>query len=225
MRPVTKGNAPRSYREYSDARPDLVDKLGRFCSYCERFLCVGLAVEHKRPKSRYPSQALAWENFLLACSNCNSAKRDRKIILSRYLWPDVDNTFRAFEYDQSGIIRVRKYIHKKLRQRARRTIILLGLDKYPGQFREPTDRDYRWSDRRKEWEKAALMRRQLHQHDTPGQREMIIKCAQDGIFSIWMDVFQEDTQLMQRLLHAFPGTALDCFNDQCYAVARPGGCL
>ena len=225
MRPVNKGQAPRSYRKYGDAQPDLVSQLGRFCSYCERHLPAGLAVEHKRPKSKYPAEELVWDNFLLSCPNCNSSKLAHRVILSRYIWPDADNTFRAFAYDQNGIIRVRKCLPKKLRRRARRTIILLGLDKYPGQFREPTDRDYRWADRRKEWEKALVMRRQLHEHDTPGQREAIVKCAQDGIFSIWMDVFQEDARLMQQLLYAFPGTALDCFDHRCHAVPRPGGCL
>src|SRR5262245_56298948 len=108
MRPINKGDAPRSYREYGHAQPDLIRQLGRFCSYCEREIASGIAVEHKRPKSKYPAEALSWDNFLLACPNCNSAKLDKKIILSLYLWPDLDNTFRAFEYVQEGIIRIRR---------------------------------------------------------------------------------------------------------------------
>ena len=35
MRPVNKGKAPRNYKHYSEAKDDLRDRLGSFCSYCE----------------------------------------------------------------------------------------------------------------------------------------------------------------------------------------------
>ena len=76
MRPVSRGAAPRTYSSYGDAIGDLEDRLGIYCSYCERRLPVSLAVEHMAPKSLHPDRELEWKNFLLGCTNCNSVKRD-----------------------------------------------------------------------------------------------------------------------------------------------------
>jgi hypothetical protein len=100
---------------------------------------------------------------------------------------------------------------------------MLGLDKHPGHHREPTDRDYRWADRREQWQKAVTAREQLRWYDTPEQRFMIIQFAKDGIFSIWMEVFKDDVDMRQRLINAFPGTASDCFDVHCKAIVRLGG--
>lgn len=40
------------------------------CMYCED--SHGTDIEHFRPKSEYPTFAFTWENYLLACSECNS---------------------------------------------------------------------------------------------------------------------------------------------------------
>ncbi|UJX41530.1 hypothetical protein K9F62_02180 [Desulfovibrio sp. JY] len=48
--------------------------LGR-CHYCEDSLATD--VEHVYPKDLYPEKTFRWENYLYACSTCNSAyKRD-----------------------------------------------------------------------------------------------------------------------------------------------------
>lgn len=45
------------------------------CMYCEN--SEGTDIDHFRPRSRYPRLAFRWENYLLACSGCNSNhKRD-----------------------------------------------------------------------------------------------------------------------------------------------------
>ncbi len=225
MRPINKGRSPRAFNKYQESQPDLIARLGRFCSYCERDIRSGIAVEHKRPKKKYPAEELNWDNFLLSCPNCNSNKLDRKVKLRYYLWPDSDNTFRAFEYTPGGIVRVRRGLSKKLRHKANKTIYLLGLDRHPGAFRKPTDRDYRWQDRREQWEKAVLAQQQLNQYDTPSQRQLIVRFAEDGIFSIWMEVFKDDTDMCNRLIRAFPGTALDCFDAMGRPMPRPGGQL
>src|ERR1700720_3527725 len=59
---------------YKLAAVPLTEELGAFCSFCETPLPGLLEVEHCVPKSEYPSFALNWENFLLACSPCNTAK-------------------------------------------------------------------------------------------------------------------------------------------------------
>lgn len=46
------------------------------CMYCED--SAGTDIEHFWPKATYPNRAFQWENYLLACSHCNSnQKRER----------------------------------------------------------------------------------------------------------------------------------------------------
>lgn len=40
------------------------------CMYCED--SAGTDIDHFRPKALYPGQAFTWDNYLLACSYCNS---------------------------------------------------------------------------------------------------------------------------------------------------------
>lgn len=58
MRPIDRGMCPKDitgnikkFSKYQDARGDLIDKLGEYCSYCEMQLDASLAVEHVQPKS------------------------------------------------------------------------------------------------------------------------------------------------------------------------------
>jgi hypothetical protein len=101
----------------------------------------------------------------------------------------------------------------------------LGLDKYPGYHHEPTDRDFRWSDRRLEWEKAELAKCLLAEYDTPHQRELIVKNAATGIFPIWWTVFSGDNDMKRRFRDGFPGTCSNCFDANENLLARPGGQL
>lgn len=103
MRPVLRGDTPTDeegraieYGDYKDARDDLIDRMGDYCSYCEVALHSQVDVEHVQPKSLNPELELEWKNFLLACGNCNSIKGNKEVELSDYYWPDQDNTLRAF---------------------------------------------------------------------------------------------------------------------------------
>lgn len=225
MRPVSKGNSTGAYLRHEDAQPDLIAAIGRFCSYCGRFIPEGINVEHKLPKEEYPLEKLVWSNFLLACSNCNSCKGHGKLRLNDFVWPDTDNTMRALRHLPGGLVRKNHLLPKKLQRKASRTIRLVGLDLVPGAFRPPSDRDYRWEDRRREWDKASLARAQLNEHDTPRQRDFIVGSAQNGIFPIWWTVFAGDVDMRRRLRNAFLGTAPNCFDASENLVHRPGGQL
>lgn len=48
---------------------------GERCMFCSGSEASDL--EHYRPKSKFPAEAMRWENFLWACTACNRAKRDR----------------------------------------------------------------------------------------------------------------------------------------------------
>jgi 5-methylcytosine-specific restriction endonuclease McrA len=78
MRPIRRGLSPRTsdFEEYQSAQPYLAGRLDTYCSYCERRIATNLAVEHIQPKGRpaYANLIGRWDNFLLACVNCNSTK-------------------------------------------------------------------------------------------------------------------------------------------------------
>jgi hypothetical protein len=62
---------------YTKAHHDLLATLGYYCSYCGIPVGIGVHVEHKLPKASYPNCSVNWDNFLLACDNCNAAKGEK----------------------------------------------------------------------------------------------------------------------------------------------------
>lgn len=63
-----------SWDEIRNTLRDMCSGLDR-CMYCEN--SEGTDIEHFYPKSNYPERAYDWDNYLLACSGCNSNyKRD-----------------------------------------------------------------------------------------------------------------------------------------------------
>ena len=136
MRPVERGpipsnpdGTPRLFKKYQDARADLIGRLGEYCSYCEMQLDASLAVEHVQPKKgpgAAAELALDWGNFLLGCTNCNSTKGDRAIVIDDYYWPDRDNTLRMLIYEVGGIISPKGLCRTD--SRVLLNVDLLGLD-------------------------------------------------------------------------------------------------
>jgi uncharacterized protein (TIGR02646 family) len=231
MRPVDKGQAPREYSDYADAGPDLQDQIGGYCSYCERYIETHLAVEHVRPKKPdgvlMPGRLLDWDNFLLACVHCNSRKGDEDVELADYLWPDSDNTFRAFEYRPGGIVAPSAALDSPLQNKAEAMMRLVGLDVDPGHpvaSRRPSRSDERWLRRKEAWQLARLSKSRLSRHDSADMRDQIVDTAASrGMFSIWMKAFEDDADMRERLIRRFAGTASDCFDDDQRPVPRPGG--
>ncbi|WP_223761317.1 HNH endonuclease [Corallococcus sp. AS-1-6] len=227
MRPVDKGTAPVStYTNYAEALPDLEQRLGRYCSYCERYIATNLAVEHVQAKSLVPALALMWSNFLLACVNCNSCKGDTPVTVNDYLWPDSDNTLRAFEYRTGGVVAPHSALAAPVRAKAQASAALVGLDRVPGGAVPPTQRDLRWLKRFETWRKANNAHRRLSQNDTVELREQIVDTAlATGLFSIWWTVFAADENMRSRLRAAFVGTCPNSFDANENLQARPGGQL
>ncbi|GAB5544300.1 MAG: hypothetical protein SangKO_040600 [Sandaracinaceae bacterium] len=225
MRPVSKGSAPSTYNNYRDAKPDLVDRIGEYCCYCERQIETHLAVEHVIPQTQCPSSATKWRNFVLSCVNCNSCKLDTPVKLSDHLWPHRDNTLRAFEYRVGGIVSAHGSLNTALSAKANATIRLVGLDKRPGLVgREPTSADKRWLKRQQTWSLAQRKRQDLQAQDTTALREAIVDIAVSrGIFSIWWTVFNGDADMRCRLRRAFVGTHHQSFDAQENAVQRARG--
>ena len=227
MRPVDKGTAPRNYSQYQDAQRDLVERIGDYCSYCERRIGTNPAIEHVQPKSRVPSLRNEWSNFLLACTNCNSCKGKEDIERDQFFWPDSDNTFLAFDYLEDGRLSFHPLLPTEKQEIAQAIIELLGLDREPGHSnpkKRPTSRDRRWRYRQEVWDNAQKQLSTLQGEDTDNIRRLIVEVAiARGLFSIWMKVFKNDSDMRQRLIQGFKGTAENCFDSNGKAVPRPGG--
>jgi len=227
IRPVDKGSSPTVYSRYQEAGPDLQRRIGDYCSYCERQIETHLAVEHIQPKSLVPGLQNSWDNFLLACVNCNSSKGNTPINLPDFLWPDCDNTFLAFEYTCGGIIYPNQDLPATLQAKAQATIKLMGLDKDPGNQqpgRKPTHSDQRWKRRFDAWQLAEKDRQRLANNNSLEVRELIVENALGrGMFSIWWSVFDGDADMRRRLRIAFLGTDPGCFDCNGCLQARAGG--
>jgi len=227
MRPISKGPAPTVYTRYQDAGPDLQQCIGDYCSFCERQIETHLAVEHIQCKSHAPGLRNVWDNFLLACVNCNSCKGDTPLGLQDYLWPDCDNTLLALEYTRGGIIGPSRNLAQPLQAKAQASIELTGLDKYPGNpmpGRRPTHSDRRWQRRLEAWQLAERDRQLLADNNSAEVRELIVENALGrGMFSIWWTVFDGDVDMRRRLREAFLGTDPGCFNGNEYLQTRAGG--
>jgi uncharacterized protein (TIGR02646 family) len=232
MRPVERGPCPLEatgqplcFVTYQEARPELLERLGEYCSYCERRLGASLAVEHIEPRHHASHRALDWDNFLLACVNCNRTKGAQPTSSLDVYLPDRDNTARAFQYGEGGLVSAHPELGHEQRDKARRTLKLLGLDKTPANTPPATDR--RWLSRFDTWNMAqrSLGRWQRRRGD-PDIRESIIDLARSqGLWSIWMAVFETEHEIQQALIDAFPGTCRSCFDTNTQPVARPGGTL
>ncbi|ANB74382.1 HNH endonuclease [Paraburkholderia phytofirmans] len=222
MRPVVRGAWPTddegnqvAFSTYSMARGELIKRLGECCSYCEQHLDSSLAVEHVQPKkppgavTNDPTREFNWENFLLACTNCNSTKSNHDIDLDDHLWPDRDNTFLALIYKQGGLVEAAPGTEHT---RAQNIVELVGLDKVPTDHEQETEAsDRRWNNRREAWDIAELSKLNLAQFDYPQMRAQIVLQIQ-GYWSIWMTVFHDDPDMLERILDRIPGTAKHCFD-------------
>jgi uncharacterized protein (TIGR02646 family) len=227
MRPVERGAAPKIYASYQEAGADLQARLGDYCSYCERQIETNLAVEHVQPKDLQPGLRNTWTNFLLGCVNCNSSKGAHPVSVPDFLWPDLDNTLRAFEYGPGGLVKSKATLSPGIRAKADALIQLTGLDKDPGNpnpSRRPTESDKRWLKRKEALQKAARCKEILALQDTPETRELIVEVAKGkGMFSIYWVQFSHDADMRKRFRQEFVGTAHTCFDPTENVQSRPGG--
>lgn len=241
MRPVERGDRPvrfdsrgkirqeQAFSRYAQARRYLICKLGAFCSYCEQPL-PNPAVEHIDPKSLYRGKTLDWNNFLLVCTNCNSVKLNTDINDSnrhQYYWPHVNNTFLAFEYDGSGIVKPSNFVGVD-RQRSKKTIALFGLDKIApraGTIKYEEASDRRFENRLGAWMKAKRFETR-YLNTTEDKRSEFLELFPDvidtGFYSVWMTVFQNHPEVKRVICETFPGTATGCFDANFDPTPRNG---
>lgn len=225
MRPVARCPGAGTFTSYQQARDPLIDAIGDYCSYCET--PCQTAVEHILPwENKHTALALAWDNFLLACTSCNTHKRNRQDFQpvgnaaqarAKYLWPDVDNTARAFEYAPTNQVTVRAGLPAAVQPVAAATHHLFAFDKVA---------DLRWRRRNDAWTEARLAATNLSSCDTPQMRDQIARTASGrGFWSVWRVVFAKDADMLRRFNSAFKGTDPSSFDATCQLVPRPGGQL
>ena len=228
MRPVERGTAPRDYANYRNAIGDLENRLGKYCSYCERRLPTSLAVEHMAPKSIHPDREVEWDNFLLGCTNCNSVKDDVDIADDDILWPDRHNTMLALAYSPGGFVRLAAGLGPELRRRAQALVDLVGLDRHGWRGgQQPARRDLRWKDREEVW---TIAERHRDTFESLNRSEealgLILDVAKGyGCFSVWFAVFDRHVDVKLALIDAFSGTAESCFGQDGRLINRPGGAI
>ncbi|OWP78450.1 HNH endonuclease [Flavobacterium oreochromis] len=212
MRPINKGTSPQVFTNYKDAKQPLVDRIGRYCSYCERHIVTNLAIEHIFPKDDalgYSHLRENWDNFLLACVNCNSAKGVEIIDEATYLLPDRDNTFIGFEYLENGEV-----VASGGNTMAQNTIDLVDLNIEEEDLTDETKLFtalIRSGQRVQAWIQAKEARIDYNNGEVNVRR--IVREAQSlGFFSIWMKAFEGVPAVRQELINNFIGTAINCFD-------------
>ncbi|MBB1417235.1 HNH endonuclease [Pseudoalteromonas sp. SG44-1] len=223
MRPVKKGSSPivGDFNKYEDAKPELVSRLGIYCSYCERKISTLLAVEHIEPKDGahgQPHLSRSWSNFLLACTNCNSCKSSKKVNFKRLMFPDRDNTYYAFDYELDGSVKYSTRLTARQKVMARNTLKLTGLDKPLQEFKDENDEQVALDRRAQRMEAFGTAQAALNyldaDSDNPNMRAVIANLAiQTGFFSIWMKVFDAYPDMKVQFIQDFKGTeGSGCFD-------------
>ncbi|HAI68682.1 MAG TPA: hypothetical protein DCM38_04495 [Gammaproteobacteria bacterium] len=98
---------------------------------------------------------------------------------------------------------------------------MTGLDRHPNASTKPTPKDKRWNHRRQVWDLAQQAKRLLALNDNPDMRKFIVKNAKaHGFWSIWMSLFQDDPDMLNRFIQAFPGTCHQCFDLKAKPIER-----
>lgn len=214
MRPVNKGEAPKEYTKYNDARDDLFERIGMYCSYCEMVIKNMPAVEHVIPRDN-GGEELNWDNFLLSCWYCNSNKGSRNKNREGYLWPDKDNTFKAFKYDYGVPISVNDQLIGAEKTKAENTIELFALDREPNTDKWKNHKDMRPISRMNTWAKAKESLKDWEAVPVEQVAKAICRTAtSEGHFSIWMKVFEKHKSIIEMFIDSFKGTEKRYFEQE-----------
>lgn len=206
MRPIDKGVAPQAYTNYRDARPDLANRIGYYCSFCEMGVNNMLEVEHIHPVANGGNE-LDWDNFLLSCKYCNTVKSNNNPDRAGYFWPDTDNTDLLFSYTTDNrVLEVTAALNPLHLPAANQLINLVGLNRYPGGVVEPTKADVRWRLRDEVMitaQRSFLNWEVIKDDDvTPFRIIMARQIAETsiiGFYSIWYTIFEGEEIVLEEI--------------------------
>ncbi len=215
----------QTYNCYRDAKPHLTAHLGEFCSYCENNIDeMNLAVEHIEPKELSKKTGKAyyehdWDNYLLACTMCNSQKSTRHYLPSDLHLPQNNNTFLSFVYLPGGIVQVNPNLTGQSKQHAKN---LMDLTKIGNWGRNCSPKDKRWQYRSRAWQVATDCLNEYKEGKITTNR-VIESAKAQGFWSIWFTIFKGEDEVLKRLISDFEGTSASCFdaNNHYQPVPRP----
>lgn len=232
MRPIDKGKSPYTFiKSYEEAEPYLNERIGRYCSFCELPIFHVPEIEHREGK-KSGGDKTKWENLLYGCKYCNTRKAQKIKAgeAGKWIWPDKDNTFSAFTY-YGGAPKVNelylKMISRDALNKAQALYEGVGLGFCPVKI---TDKDKRWVKRLEtlgvaEDSRLTWIKIKESEFREDELCQIITLAKQMGFFSIWMMVFREDSEVKNALIHAFPGTSEECFDQTGCAKRRAGGVI
>lgn len=226
MRPVDKGVSPQAYTDYGQARHDLAQRIGYYCSYCEMKVFNSIEVEHILPQNQ-GGTILSWSNFLLSCKYCNTIKSDHNNNITDYFWPDRDNTDLVFDYDEITIISPKPLLPPQNIAKANATINLMGLDRNPGGPNYPTSSDTRWRSRKEVWDIAKANFNQWKKAPIQPMAVVIANCSlTSGHYSIWRKVFETEQMVLDEIDITYTTKGLFIqYNPNGTRVVRPSGLI
>lgn len=206
MRPVVKGIAPKTYTSYSQAKDDLRNAIGSYCSYCEMNISNQPDIEHVVPKSKAPVLENDWNNFLLACKTCNTIKSIDNDTRSGYVFPDTHNTAYAYRYTQTTVI-VNTALNDEEQKLAQATLDLVKINR-------EKDTSGRTDDRRvarvNEWNKALESLEDFVVCSTDEMARQIGR-SPSGFHSSWLEIFREHPKVKAEILKQVVGTDMSCY--------------
>ncbi|TAD91847.1 MAG: hypothetical protein EAZ99_00500 [Alphaproteobacteria bacterium] len=222
MRPVNRGPRPtddtknqlKVFGGYGDAREDLINRLGRYCCYCNTRLTHAPEIDHVKPKSLHRHLETDWNNLLLCCKSCNTSKGTQEI--DHLFRPDRDNTGRILSVDHGALVP-----HPSLGDDERKEVsALLTVFNLNGMPRSIGD------SRLDDLNKAQVTAQRHQRSFNDGKLDVSDICniaTQIGFWLAWYQEFANHPDVLNALNHAFPGTALECFAPDGTTVARPNG--
>lgn len=206
MRPLQRPDNEKTYKRYQNYLKSLIVSFGQYCSYCER--PDKLDVEHVVPKSKDDGLKVEWSNLLLGCARCNrDFKKNKNDSREGYLWPDTDDTFHAFVYEETGRVIVNRELDAATQEAAENLKQLVKLD-------DGLEQQKTLNLGRRDTFRRARMMKELFSIGAMDV-DALMMMASASYWSVWMTVFADVPEVKERLLNepAFPGTAKQYFQN------------
>ncbi len=216
MRPIVKSTKnsvagqPLEYKPWRKAKSDLINEIGSFCSYCEKKVNrSSLHIEHiKGKKVRnnvgdliYDNLKYRWDNFLLACCNCNSVKGNKDIALTNPFLPHENNLVHFIKIGTGGAIKIKNGVNGNNLARTTAFINLVGLDREPS-HPDYSDDDDRWESRLEAKDFADWQYQKYTANPKQTDIETIVKFAKSiGYFSVWYYQFLGHNEVLNALIN------------------------
>jgi len=235
MRPIDKGptplgddNQPITVSNHRQWRRYLIDRIGEYCSYCEIRLNISPQIEHVIAQDIDPTLSLSWDNLVLACGPCNRKKSNTPCPPSTHYLPEVHNTYLAFEFfispnpkqhnEAAAFIKTKENPAPPSPYKANNTIDLCALNEDTTAVPK-TVTDLRWRYRLEAIKTARHWRTNwddwAYKNNSTSFINLLLTTAlATGFFSVWFYIFEDVPAIKGALVHAFPGTALDCFDTE-----------